>query len=496
MAKLPSFDMGESFATYAKTVIAASKGVSVHIQRNIPLVAEVRPKLTELVAEKVDGRLPAFVYYIEGEVRSLHGPVDVYTNLGVDELEFSSGRVGNIEYRPPYVKMRYAFTNAESAELVMKGATGQDFDENPKALSVAGTYRVPVDCNLAIVTSKEAGEDIPVVFASIDNAGCLSIDHNMLGVHLADYFEQAPTADPETIMLPKDILNRSISSVYGFDTLAEIMDKDDSWVITADEHELSTEQRAAHARRLEDSFDMASLFEKVFDDLDVALLENSPKVEVEEEIVFGADILENSINDSFVSSVLVESILGDKPLEAKLEEKATVKGDHVKAPTKARHTARPSRPRQVSKQKQETPLESVVTEAPQDMKADEVIDIAYQSAPRAEEKPAAVLQADVPIAPVSQSAQPQASEKDEKSNDVNDVVARLSNMWGDVHSDEAVEESQKSRIANATKLTQQSVTQQTIKRVQKHEEQKVEDAAEKDAHAGKHAAKGDVDFGL
>lgn len=99
---------------------------------------------------------------------------------GITELDF--------EANPIDVDYFYEFTNEEIAILAQKGLFDRGF-QVPDVM-FGNTYKLPANCNILVV-EPEAGDDIPVIFAEIEQANNLETTSELSGYNFArDSFKE------------------------------------------------------------------------------------------------------------------------------------------------------------------------------------------------------------------------------------------------------------------------------------------------------------------
>ncbi len=119
---------------------------------------------------------------MQGEVRSIRGSFPG----GVSEIKFSQER-GTC----PKVAYQYDFDDSELSEMCLKGLYNNEFT-TPDIFN-ENMFELPVSVTAAVIRDN----DVPVVFADIEDAMSMSISHETCGYRLGDYFEAVqPQAEP------------------------------------------------------------------------------------------------------------------------------------------------------------------------------------------------------------------------------------------------------------------------------------------------------------
>lgn len=123
---------------------------------------------------------------MQGEVRSVRGQFPG----GVSEIRFNPERD-----TCPKVAYQYEFTDEELSDMCLKGMFNSEFT-TPDIFN-ENMFELPVSMTVAVMKDN----DVPVVFADIENAMSIQLSRDSSGYRLADYFEavqpQAPVEDYE-----------------------------------------------------------------------------------------------------------------------------------------------------------------------------------------------------------------------------------------------------------------------------------------------------------
>lgn len=164
--------------------------------------------------------------HIVGECRSLRKSDDTPFYGDVDELSFG-------EDKGIPVDIFYDFTDAELAHMVGLGMYRRGF-ECPGIIRES-ELEMPVYCEIRAV-EPQAEDDVPVLFANIEDRHTIEVNAENCGYTFGDYFEQAQA--------PDDDFNDDFDDFGDYDELA----RED--LFGDDEHHREDETEQKHTREL------------------------------------------------------------------------------------------------------------------------------------------------------------------------------------------------------------------------------------------------------
>lgn len=225
--------------------------------------------------------------HIVGECRSLRKSDDTPFYGDVDELSFG-------EDKGIPVDIFYDFTDAELAHMVGLGMYRRGF-ECPGIIRES-ELEMPVYCEIRAV-EPQAEDDVPVLFANIEDRHTIEVNAENCGYTFGDYFEQAQA--------PDDDFNDAFDDFGDYDELA----RED--LFGDDEHHREDETEQKHTRELTpQELAMEQHYENIRERVEDKHLRPVPHKELKPR---EHQVEAQKADDAFEAHEVAKDVLGDTP---------------------------------------------------------------------------------------------------------------------------------------------------------------------------------------
>lgn len=225
--------------------------------------------------------------HIVGECRSLRKSDDTPFYGDVDELSFG-------EDKGIPVDIFYDFTDAELAHMVGLGMYRRGF-ECPGIIRES-ELEMPVYCEIRAV-EPQAEDDVPVLFANIEDRHTIEVNAENCGYTFGDYFEQAQA--------PDDDFNDDFDDFGDYDELA----RED--LFGDDEHHREDETEQKHTRELTpQELAMEQHYENIRERVEDKHLRPVPHKELKPR---EQQAEAQKADDAFEANEVAKDVLGDTP---------------------------------------------------------------------------------------------------------------------------------------------------------------------------------------